>query len=372
MKGRSQQGGRDAGDLVRELVRPEVRALSAYHVPDPGDLVKLDAMENPYPWPGELLGGWLDALRSVHANRYPDPGAARLKARLGEAMGVPAGLDILLGNGSDELIQLVLMAVAGPGRTVLAPEPTFVMYHLLARMLGLEYVGVPLDGGDFSLDLPAMLAAIERHRPAVVFLAYPNNPTGNLFARDGVDAILQAAPGLVVVDEAYTPFAQSSYLGNVSEHPNLLVMRTVSKMGLAGLRLGWLAGDPAWTGELNKLRLPYNVNVLTQVSAGFALEHKDVLDDQTARIRGEREALYAALAAVPGLKVWPSRANFILFRTLAAAAPDVFEGLKGEGVLIKNLHGSNPALDQCLRVTVGTPEENRTFLDSLGRVLALL
>jgi len=354
--------------LVERLIRPEVRRLSAYHVPDPGDRVKLDAMENPYPWPGELADAWLETLRGLTVNRYPDPAATRLKARLRQAMGVPDGVDVLLGNGSDELIQLVLLALAGEGRKVLAPEPTFVMYRLLALAAGMEYVGMPLEPGGFSLDMPAMLEAIEREAPAVVFLAYPNNPTGNLFAPDEIRQILAASQGLVVVDEAYTPFAQASFLGEVAAYPNLLVMRTVSKMGLAGLRLGWLAGDPRWLEELNKLRLPYNINVLSQVSAEFALSHLDVLDAQTASIRAAREALFSALASLEGLTAWPSRANFILFR-VAQRGVEVFESLKGKGVLVKCLHGSSPLLEDCLRVTVGTPDENRAFLSALRAVL---
>ena len=195
--------------FIERLVRPEVRRLSAYHVPEPGDRVKLDAMENPYPWPGELEDAWLETLRGLTVNRYPDPAATRLKARLRQAMGVPRGVEVLLGNGSDELIQLVFLALAGAGRKVLAPEPTFVMYRLLALALavGMEYVAVPLERGGFSLDMPAMLDAIEREAPAVVFLAYPNNPTGSLYAADEIRQILTASRGLVVVDEAYTPFA---------------------------------------------------------------------------------------------------------------------------------------------------------------------
>jgi len=217
-----------------------------------------------------------------------------------------------------------------------------------------------------------MLDAIAAEDPAVVFLAYPNNPTGNLFPRSEVTRILEASRALVVVDEAYTPFALESFLPDLPRLPRLLVMRTVSKMGLAGLRLGWLAGDPAWTGELEKIRLPYNVNTLTQISAELALTHAGRLHEQTARIREEREQLYAALGATPGVTAWPSRANFILFRVPPGAAGPVFDGLKAAGVLVKRLDGSHPLLADCLRVTVGTPEENARFVASLRVVLAAL
>jgi len=356
-------------DKAAQWIRPEIRALSAYHVPDAADLIKLDAMENPYGWPEDMVEDWLERLRGVAINRYPDPSARALRARLGEAFDVPPGMDLLLGNGSDELIQILAMAVAGPGRVVLAPEPSFVMYRMIAQFIGMEYVGVPLAADDFSLDMPAMTAAIERHRPALIFLAYPNNPTGNAFDADAVREIIAMAPGLVVVDEAYTAFAEDSFMPRLVDFPNLLVMRTVSKMGLAGLRLGLLAGAPAWLRELDKLRLPYNINVLTQASAEFALERKAVLDEQTDRIRHDRGLLHAALSELPGLTVYPSQANFILFRTPMGRADQLFQGLRDQGVLIKNLNGAGGVLTDCLRVTVGSAEENAAFLKALRSAL---
>jgi histidinol-phosphate aminotransferase len=353
---------------VAKLIRPEIRALRAYHVPDARGLIKLDAMENPYPLPEELRDEWLKVLRAVEINRYPDPGTHVLRARLRETLALPPGMEILLGNGSDELIQILLMALAQPGATVLAPEPTFVMYRMIATFCDMKFVGVPL-AKDFALDCAAVLAAIDIHRPAVVFLAYPNNPTGNLFARADVEAILDAAPGVVVLDEAYHAFAGDSYMDDLARRDNLLVMRTLSKQGLAGLRLGVLAGAPAWLGEFDKVRLPYNINSLTQASATFALAHSDVLDAQAARIRADREVLHQALTDMPGLTVWPSRANFILFRIDRGFVADVFEGLRTRGVLVKSLDGAGGPLKSCLRVTVGTPAENVVFLKALGQLL---
>jgi histidinol-phosphate aminotransferase len=353
---------------VEQLIRPEIRALKAYHVPDARGLIKLDAMENPYTWPEELKQAWLETLRDVPINRYPDPSARALRAALKTALAVPAGMEVLLGNGSDELIQLVLLGVARPGAVVLAPTPTFVMYEMIATFVGLRFVGVPL-AADFGLDLAALRAAIKEHRPAAVFLAYPNNPTGNLFDDQAIETLLRESPGLVVVDEAYHAFAQQSYMDRLGSFDNLLVMRTLSKQGLAGLRLGILAGDPAWLAEFDKLRLPYNVNSLTQASAGFALKHKDVLDEQAARLRAERLRLSRELAALSGVQVWPSAANFILFRT-AKPADTVFAALCQQGVLIKNLSGAGGVLANCLRVTVGTPDENSAFLAALRRTLS--
>ena len=354
-------------DLITRLIRPEIRALKAYHVPDASGLIKLDAMENPYSWPEALKQEWLEVLRDVPINRYPDPSAQALRAQLKQSLAVPAGIDVLLGNGSDELIQLILMGVARPDAAVLAPEPTFVMYKMIASFVGMKFVGVPL-GKDFVLDVDAMRAAIRTHRPAVVFLAYPNNPTGNLFDAAAIEIILRESPGLVVVDEAYHAFAQQSFMDRLGQYDNLLVMRTLSKQGLAGLRLGVLAGDPAWLAEFDKLRLPYNISSLTQASAGFALRHKDVLDEQATRLRAERARLLPDLAALAGVQVWPSAANFILFRT-GKPADTVFAALRQQGVLIKNLSGTGGVLADCLRVTVGTPEENAAFLAALRKAL---
>ncbi len=348
-------------------VRPEIRDLHAYHVPPAAGLVKLDAMENPYTWPEAMRTAWLQRLQQVAVNRYPDPGAQQLQQQLRVTLGVPADAALLLGNGSDELIQILAMALAGPGRGVLAPVPTFVMYKMIATYVGMDFHGVPLRA-DFSLDLDAMLAAIATTRPALIFLAYPNNPTGNLFTSRQVQAILEAAPGIVVVDEAYHAFAGASFLDQVNRYPNLVVMRTLSKIGLAGLRLGLLAGPPPLIAELDKVRLPYNINVLTQVSAAFALEHYPTLLEQTRSIVAERARLAAALTRL-GLQAYDSSANFILFRARDGDGERIFNGLKAAGILIKNLNGSGGPLRDCLRVTVGTAEENGLFLSALEKMV---
>ncbi|NBC12838.1 MAG: histidinol-phosphate transaminase [Gammaproteobacteria bacterium] len=353
-----------------DLIRDDIRALRAYHVPDSAGLIKLDAMENPYPWPEALRDDWLATLRAADLNRYPDPQGRDLQAGLRDAMGIPADVALLLGNGSDELIQMLAMAVAAPGRKVLSLDPGFVMYRMIALFAGLDYVGVPLREGDFGLDLDATLAAMAREEPALTYIAYPNNPTGNLFDAAAIERIIQASPGLVIVDEAYAPFTDQSFLPRLGEWPNLLVMRTVSKMGLAGLRLGYLAGPPEWLAEIDKVRLPYNVNTLTQASAAFALRHHAAWDAQTAAIRAERATLFDALAAIDGITPYPSDANFILARTEPGRAGAVFQGLLERGVLIKKLDGAHPLLTDCLRITVGTPQENATLLNALEAALA--
>ena len=344
------------------LIRPEIQALNAYHVPPASGLIKLDAMENPYVLPPALRDEIARAVADAAINRYPDAGAQQLKAGIRRVVDLPPGMDILLGNGSDEIIQMLALAVAKPGAVLLSVEPSFVMYRMIALFAGMEYVGVPLRE-DFSLDLEAMLAAIKREQPALVFLAYPNNPTGNLFDAAAVRQIVEASQGLVVVDEAYYAFARDSFLPQLAHHENLLVMRTFSKLGMAGLRVGFLAGSAAWLSQLEKLRLPYNVGVLPQVVASKLLQHHDVLLAQAESIKQERGRLLNALQATPGVQAYPSEANFILFRV--AQATRVFEGLKQLGVLIKNLDGGHPALLDCLRVTVGTPEENAKFIAAL-------
>jgi histidinol-phosphate aminotransferase len=355
-------------DLIAGVFRKEVLAMSAYHVADAEGLIKLDAMENPYEWPEDIKTHWLETLRACSLNRYPDPGARALAATIKRLNGLDESAALLLGNGSDEIIQLLLMALPQDS-TVLSPEPGFVMYRQLSHCLGLNYIGLPLRAEDFGLDLPAMLAAIEQHRPKLIFLAYPNNPTGNLFDRVAIDAIVAKAPGLVVIDEAYEPFAGTSYLEMLNRYPNLLVMRTVSKLGLAGLRLGYLCGSAELLGQLDKIRLPYNINVLTQVSAEFALSHKALFDQQTRLICAERARVFAALDAIEGITAYPSAANFILFRTPSGHANGIFAGLKQSGVLIKNLSPQGGLLTDCLRVTIGKLDENEAFLFSLNQSL---
>ena len=349
------------------LIRPDVLAMSGYHVPPAAGLVKLDAMENPYALPAELRRALAERLAAVAINRYPAPSYARLKQLIRERLGVPAGADVLVGNGSDELITMVSVATAKPGATVLAPAPSFVMYDLSTRLAGSRFVPVPL-AADLSLDLDAMLAAIAEHRPAVVWLAYPNNPTGNCFDRAAVERILAAAPGLVVLDEAYQPFALDTWMDDLPAHDHLVVMRTVSKLGLAGIRIGYMAASPRWIAEFDKVRPPYNVSVLDEAAAEFALEHLEVLQAQCARIREDRERLRAALDAIPGVSTFPSRANFVLVRVAGATA--VAAGMRERGVLIKDVSRMHPLLADCLRLTVGTADENAAMLAALRAALA--
>lgn len=338
--------------------------MSAYKVADASGLIKLDAMENPYNWPDDIIQSWLETLKSCELNRYPDPEARQLVQKIKELYEIPASFDVLLGNGSDEIIQILLMALP-PTASVLSAQPSFVMYQQISQSLGLNFINVPLLPDSFGLDLPAMLAAIATHQPTIIFLAYPNNPTGNLFNAEAIKQIIAAANGLVVMDEAYAPFANASFMDELAQHENLLVMRTVSKLGLAGLRLGYLVGAPGIIGQLNKIRLPYNINILSQVSAYFALAHHTLFGGQTQQICAERTRVYEQLCKLDGITAYPSAANFILFKASKDKATDIFVAIKEQGVLIKNMGSQGGLLTDCLRVTIGKPEENQAFVASL-------
>jgi histidinol-phosphate aminotransferase len=348
------------------VLRDDLRTTEAYAVPSAVGFIKLDAMENPFALPEPLQRELGERLGRQPLNRYPLSDPRGFKERLGKAMGLAPGARLMLGNGSDELIHLVIQACARPGATVLSPWPSFSMYELSARFDGCRFVGVPLRA-DFTLDTQAMLAALAEHSPAVTFIAYPNNPTGNLFDRTGIEAILRSAPGLVVIDEAYLPFAQDTFMPQLRQWPNLLVLRTLSKLGLAGLRLGYLAGDPEWIAEIEKLRPPYNVNVLTLAAADFLLEHLATFESQSVMLRAERSRVAAALAAMRGVTVFPSAANFLLFRV--DDADRVFNALKERGILIKNLSKAHPLLAGCLRATIGTTVENDALLQALRAIV---
>ncbi|WP_370013136.1 histidinol-phosphate transaminase [Thalassolituus sp.] len=359
--------------LVANLIRPEIRALQAYPVGKAEGMVKLDAMENPFRWPQEMVSEWQSLLADCALNRYPNPVAPEVVAGLREVMEVPEQYEVLLGNGSDEIIQLLAMALAKPGACVLAPEPGFVMYKMIATFVGVDYCGVPLKE-DFSLDRDAMLAAIADKKPALVFLAQPNNPTGNLWAEGDLVAIIEAcnAPdhqGLVVLDEAYLPFSSRNHLNWLDRFENVVVMRTLSKVGLAGLRLGMLFGRKEWLSELDKIRMPYNINVLTQASAAFALKHYVVLMQQCEILKAERTSMQQKLTQL-GFSVFESEANFVLAGAPeSATAREIFDALKQENILIKCTDGAHPLLANTLRFTVGAPEENSALFAALGRIL---
>jgi histidinol-phosphate aminotransferase len=351
-------------DLTRlkNVFRQDVQSMHAYAIQPSAGLIKLDAMENPHRLPTQLQDELGRRLGALALNRYPGDRVNDLRRALAAHAGLPEGFDIMLGNGSDELISLVAMACDVPGATILAPLPGFVMYSMSAQLQGLQFVGVALTP-DFELDGPAMLAAIERHQPAIIYIAYPNNPTANLWDDAVIDRIIEAAPGLVVIDEAYQPFSSRSYAERIARHGHVLLMRTMSKFGLAGVRIGYLIGPKPLIAEIDKVRPPYNISVLNSECALFALERQEIFAQQAAQIREERGRIQRALGDMAGVKSWRSDANMILVRVPDAAK--AFDGMKARGVLVKNVSKMHPLLANCLRVTVGTAEENTRMLDAL-------
>jgi len=350
---------------LKQTIRQDIQSMHAYAIQDSAGLVKLDAMENPFRLPEPLQKELGERLGRVAINRYPVACVADVITALSTYVKLPTGCKLMLGNGSDELISLLAMACDLPGASVLAPVPGFVMYGMSAKLQGLSFVGVPLRA-NFELDEAAMLAAIETHRPAITYLAYPNNPTANLFDEGAVERIVEAVgrqDGLVVMDEAYQPFSSRSWMDQVAAHDHVLVMRTLSKFGLAGVRLGYLVGAAALIDEIDKLRPPYNVSALNAEATLFALDHADAFAAQAELLRAERALLLRLLAELPGAQPFPSEANMILVRV--PDSKQAFEGMRARGVLVKNIEGLHPLLKNCLRLTVGTPEENLLMIDAL-------
>jgi len=344
------------------VIRGDIRTLRAYAVPDCHGMVKLDAMENPYILPAALRRSLARQLAQVEINRYPDAGHDALREKIAAHEGLQAD-QVILGNGSDEIIQMLLLATdQGP---CAVPRPSFVMYSLISRWLRRPLATMPLDT-NFQLDADAFLRICSREKAAISFLSCPNNPTGNLWSRHVIESIVDSFPGLIVIDEAYAPFSGCTHTDLIA--PNVIILRTFSKLGWAGLRLGYALGDAALIGHLNKIRLPYNIDSLTQTAAAFLLEHFDVFDAQTQKIRAERDRLFRTLAGMKGVHPYASQTNFILLRV--AGADHVFKGLLQRGILVKNLNGQDDLLQDCLRVTIGTPTENNRFLKALKEILA--
>jgi histidinol-phosphate aminotransferase len=355
--------------LINTRIRQDIQSMHAYAVQDSTGMVKLDAMENPHRLPAALQAHLGQRLGALAVNRYPGAQVDKLRHALADYAEMPEGFDIMLGNGSDELISLLALACDVPGAAILSPLPGFVMYAMSAQLQGLQFIGVPLTA-DFELDEAAMLAAIAQHKPAITYLAYPNNPTANLWNDAAIENIINAVGqqgGLVVMDEAYQPFASKSYINRIAQHSHVLLMRTLSKFGLAGVRLGYMMGPKALIAEIDKVRPPYNISVLNCECALFALENQDVFKAQALDLMAQRAMLLDALSRMPGVKCWKSDANMILVRVADSAK--TFDGMKARGVLIKNVSKMHPLLANCLRLTVGTADENLLMLAALEKSL---
>ncbi|MES2281323.1 MAG: histidinol-phosphate transaminase [Pseudomonadota bacterium] len=351
---------------LKKLIRQDVQSMHAYAIQDSAGMVKLDAMENPHRLPAALQAHLGQRLGALALNRYPDGRVNDLRKALADYAQMPEGFDLMLGNGSDELISLLAMASDVEGGSILAPLPGFVMYGMSAQLQGLKFIGVPLTA-DFELDEAAMLAAIEEHQPSIIYIAYPNNPTANLWDDAVIEKIVNAAPGLVVFDEAYQPFSSKSYINHIAQHGHVLLMRTMSKFGLAGVRIGYMIGPKALIAEIDKVRPPYNISVLNYECALFALEHEAEFALQARDVVEQRAQLMLSLEALKGVKSWKSDANMILIRVPDAAK--TFDGMKARKVLVKNVSKMHPLLANCLRLTVGTADENAEMLAALKESL---
>jgi histidinol-phosphate aminotransferase len=361
------------GDPPVDLVWEHLGPMHAYRVPPEAPPVKLDANESPFPWPADARKRIGRAVAEIDLHRYPDPQAQALRQALCARLGGSPD-ELVLGSGSDEVIALLMTALGRPpgGRdraAVLYAEPTFVMFGMTARVHRLEPVGVPL-GPRWELDRHAMLAAAAREQPNLIFLASPNNPTGNAFDPDVIGDLVEAAPrSLVVIDEAYAPFSGRSLRHLRARHPNVAVLGTLSKIGFAAARLGWVQLHPALAHEVDKARQPFNLNAASQAVGRLALtELWPLVEDHVRQVVEERARLAAALASLPGLTVWPSDANFLLVQVLGADAGGWAAALRQRGVAVRHFGEGARRLAGHLRITVGTPEENDRLLDELTRL----
>jgi len=350
---------------VRTLIKKGVREQEGYRADIMSYRAKMDANESPFSLSPLLKKELFTEMQNISLNRYPEPGVPLTRKRFAEHYGVADDM-IMIGNGSDELIQILCTAMVNSSSVVMVPVPTFAMYKIIASNSGHAVAEVPLSAS-FDLDLDAMLNQVAKDAPVLTFLSYPNSPTSNCFSEKSVAAILEVSKGIVVVDEAYGSFAGKTLLPLLKKYENLVILKTLSKVGLAAIRMGFLIGSPTLIHELDKVRLPYNINTLSQVAAGFYLDHIDTFLGQTREIIAGREELLHALGKIEGVHVYPSDANFIFF-SCDFDTDNIYSVLAHEGILIKNLN-SPGVLKNCMRVTVGKREENQELLKALKKIL---
>jgi histidinol-phosphate aminotransferase len=357
-------------DAALRRVKPSVRALGAYTLRAYEPRIKLNQNESPYDVPHAIKDRIHAKLAARPWNRYPPFVASNFIQAVAEATRWPAD-GILVANGSNELIQSVLAVTVGPGVSVVIPEPTFTLYRLMTEVNGGTAVAVAADEA-LGFDVDAIVRAARETDAAVVVLCTPNNPTGAALAREEIERVHDETDALVLLDQAYVEFGGYDAIPLLQGRPRLVVLRTFSKaMAMAGLRAGYMMADPALTAEVNKAKLPYNVNFFTECAAAEVLRCRTELAPLVAAIAAERDRLVAELGTIPGLRVYPSAANFVLFRVEAPgiAHTDVFDRLlKDHGVLVRDV-SKYPMLDRCLRVNAGTPEENDAFLNGLRSIM---
>ncbi|MEK6677806.1 MAG: histidinol-phosphate transaminase [Nitrospirota bacterium] len=349
---------------IKQLIRKEVLKLKAYEVAEVSAKIRLDANENPFALPPELKDMLLKEVEKILLNRYPDGSSHELRQIISLQLGVNMD-EVMIGNGSDELIQMIITAFGSPPEKALYPVPTFSMYGIIAKAQGYVPLEMPLDD-NFDLDADKILKTAKKEKPKAIFLSYPNNPTGNCFSEERILRIIKGCGFPVVVDEAYYDFSRKTFLPYLKKYKNLIILRSLSKIGLAGLRIGILIADKGIVKELNKVRLPYNLNSYSQVIASSVLKNRKAIDEQVNNIISERQRLAEEMKGIDRLIVYPSDSNFIFFKT--NNADKIFKGLINRGILIRNMNKPG-RLKNCLRVTVGTPEENGEFLSALKELV---
>jgi len=346
-----------------ERVSSRIREIDSYSVPKIECSIRLDGNESPFETEQEILKEILDTMGSIELNRYPDPDCVNLKKIISEKYGFSQD-GLLIGNGSDELIQMLIETLTGKSGVVLVPSPTFSMYRLTSLLLNNKVVETDLDK-NYDLDLDDILNKIQDFKPDLLFFASPNNPTGNAFSTDKIIKIVESTSGIVVVDEAYFDYYGKTLIPMIKKYNNLVVLRTLSKIGFAAIRLGVLFGSEDLVNQVNKTRLPYNINSISQLIAGIAFSKSELLEENYKKVVGERERLFAELNMIENIKVYPSDANFFLIKV--PDADKYFKALVERDILIRNL-SSSAKLNGCIRVTIGTTEENDTFLDAMSAI----
>jgi histidinol-phosphate aminotransferase len=355
-------------DFEKILLRDNIRDLTPYPIEDHPYKIKLDANESPYSIDWTQWPGVAEKLHGIQLNRYPDPQAKKLKKALSSYLNWPEDR-MILGNGSDELIQYILMAFGGPNRPVYSPYPTFSMYRIISISMGMKFQKIPLGEGFELLVNQQNLKELSAQPQKIIFIATPNNPTGNFFNRDHVLAILNNTNGLVCIDEAYCDFCEEDgFLNILPRFENLIILRTLSKIGLAGLRIGILLANEGVISAISKVRLPFNLNVMSQFLAQAVLKHHDLLFEMTKKIKENRAWLEKELEKINGIKIFPSQANFILF-TYEYNVSAIYRELLSEGILVR-IFPSEDSWPGFIRVTVGTRDECEMFIPAINKILS--
>ena len=351
---------------INDFLRDDIDLLKEYKIVDSKNMIKLDAMENPFDLDLNFEINGLPS-GSSNLNRYPDADCINLRKKLRSKHKLENKFDIIIGNGSDELIQLICLTFLKKENVIMSPSPSFSMYQKISKVLGLKFEEVPLRK-DFSLNVNLILEKIIKFNPAIIFLAYPNNPTGNLWSKKDIMEIIKQSNGIVVIDEAYGAFSGESFISEIGRFENLVIMKTLSKIGFAGIRVGYLLGENSLISNINKLRLPFNINSVSQKISEISIDNIEHLDSQIKEIIELKEILISKMQEIDKIETYSSKTNFVLFRILDGSADDIFNSLVSSNILIKNMSDS-AGLENCLRVTVGSRKENNLFIQSLKKSL---